>query len=108
MCEHVPRKKLCVNTNFIILDLWIQNYGCLKVLGEVWGGRAWAGAKVKLTKVPKSGGRRKKKKRRQQEKMGLARGRWAAIDRWAALALLDCGVSFFQKIWILFYLFLEL
>jgi hypothetical protein len=26
------------------LDLWIKNYGCLKFLGEIWVGRACAGA----------------------------------------------------------------
>jgi hypothetical protein len=49
----------------------------LKFLGELWAGRACAGAnEVELTKVPKSGGRRRKKREagrkmeRQEEKNG--------------------------------------
>jgi hypothetical protein len=53
------------------LDLQIKSYGCLKFIGEVWAGRACAGAnEVELTKVPKSGRRRKKKERDRREKGG--------------------------------------
>jgi hypothetical protein len=34
--EHVPWNKLCVSTNFIILDLRIKSYGETKNLGEMW------------------------------------------------------------------------
>jgi hypothetical protein len=39
------------------LDLWIKSYGCLKFQGEVWAGRACAGAnQQELTTCRKSGG----------------------------------------------------
>jgi hypothetical protein len=45
------------------LDLWIKSYGCLKFQGEVWAGRACAGAnQQELTTCTKSG--RKKKNSR--------------------------------------------
>jgi hypothetical protein len=45
----------------LFLDLQMKSYGCLKFLGEVWAGRAWAGTnEEKFIKVLKSEGRRKK------------------------------------------------
>jgi hypothetical protein len=39
------------------LDLWIKSYGYLKILGEVWVGRACAGAnQQELTTCAKIGG----------------------------------------------------
>jgi hypothetical protein len=45
------------------LELWIKSYGCLKFLGEVWAGRACAGANEEelTTWRKKIGGRRKEK-----------------------------------------------
>jgi hypothetical protein len=43
------------------LDLRIKSYGCLKFQGEVWAGRACAGAnQQELTTCAKSGGQEKK------------------------------------------------
>jgi hypothetical protein len=44
------------------LDLRIKSYGCLKFQGEVWAGRACAGAnQQELTTCTKSGGQEEKK-----------------------------------------------
>jgi hypothetical protein len=44
------------------LDLRIKSYGCLKFQGEVWAGRACAGAnQQELTTCTKSGGQERKK-----------------------------------------------
>jgi hypothetical protein len=44
------------------LDLRIKSYGCLKFQGEVWAGRACAGAnQQELTSCTKSGGQEEKK-----------------------------------------------
>jgi hypothetical protein len=44
------------------LDLRIKSYGCLKFQGEVWAGRACAGAnQQELTPCTKSGGQEEKK-----------------------------------------------
>jgi hypothetical protein len=52
------------------LDLRIKSYGCLKFKGEVWAGRACAGANPQeLTTCTKSGGQERKKISR---KMGTA------------------------------------
>ena len=56
-CEDVFHYKLCVSTNFIILDLQIKSYGCLKFLGEVSIGRACAIAnQQELTTSTQKGG----------------------------------------------------
>jgi hypothetical protein len=53
---HKFRNRLHGSTNFIIFGPTDQSYGCLKLLGEVWAGRAYAGAnEVELTKVLKNG-----------------------------------------------------
>jgi hypothetical protein len=50
------------------LDLWIKSYRCLKFQGEVWAGRACAGAnQQELTTCTKSGGQEEKTF---QEKLG--------------------------------------
>jgi hypothetical protein len=72
------------------LDLRIKSYGCLKFQGEVWAGRACAGAnQQELTTCTKSGGQERKKNSR---KMGTApqaqvstRGRRATASRRLAL-----------------------
>jgi hypothetical protein len=47
--------------NSYFLDLRIKSYGCLKFQGEVWAGRACAGAnQQKLTTCTKSGGQEEK------------------------------------------------
>jgi hypothetical protein len=52
------------------LDLRINSYGCLKFQGEVWAGRACAGAnQQELTTCTKSGGQEEKTF---QEKLGTA------------------------------------
>jgi hypothetical protein len=50
----VSCRKLCGKKKSYFLDLWIKSYGCLKFIGEVWAGRACAGANEKeLTKHQK-------------------------------------------------------
>jgi hypothetical protein len=57
------------------LDLRIKSYGCLKFQGEVWAGRACAGAnQQELATCAKSGGQGKKNSR----KMGTTR--WPRVD----------------------------
>jgi hypothetical protein len=71
-------------------DLRIKSYGCLKFQGEVWAGRACAGAnQQELTTCTKKGEQEKKKI---SQKMGTTpqaqvstRGRRATAGRWPAL-----------------------
>jgi hypothetical protein len=58
---------MCLAVSFVgkkthFLDLQIKSYGCLKFQGEVWAGRACAGAnQQELTTCAKSGGHEEKK-----------------------------------------------
>jgi hypothetical protein len=67
---------MCLALSFVgkqksyFLDLRIKSYGCLKFQGEVWAGRACAGAnQQELTTCTKSGGQEEKIF---QEKLGTA------------------------------------
>jgi hypothetical protein len=58
----VSRSKLRGKKKTHFLDLRIKSYGCLKFQGEVWVGRACAGAnQQELTTFAKSGGQEEKK-----------------------------------------------
>jgi hypothetical protein len=58
----VSRSKLRGKKKTHFLDLRIKSYGCLKFQGEVWVGRACAGAnQQELTTCAKSGGQEEKK-----------------------------------------------
>jgi hypothetical protein len=78
------------------LDLRIKSYGCLKFQGEVWAGRACAGAnQQELTTCTKSGGQEEKTF---QEKWELppqaqvsTRGRRATAGRRPALGRQPAG-----------------
>jgi hypothetical protein len=95
-CGHAPRNKLRMIQISLFLDLRIKSYGCLKFLGEVWAGRAWAGTnEEKFIKVLKSEGRRRKKAGGNNKKMQPAHGRLATSGHSPAIALSNCKVSFF-------------
>jgi hypothetical protein len=85
------------------LDLRIKSYGCLKFQGEVWAGRACAGAnQQELTTCTKSGGQEEKTF---QEKLGTTtqvqvstRGRRPAVARRLRVDTCACGtVQIFLK-----------
>jgi hypothetical protein len=64
------------------LDLRIKSYGCLKFQGEVWAGRACAGAnQQELTTCTKSGGQEEKKIQEKWELPHRCRCRPAAGGR---------------------------
>jgi hypothetical protein len=64
------------------LDLRIKSYGCLKFQGEVWAGRACAGAnQQELTTCTKSGGHEEKKIQEKWELPHRRRYRPAASGR---------------------------
>jgi hypothetical protein len=44
LCKHAPWNTIRGSTNFIIFGPMVKSYGCLKILGEVWVGRACVGA----------------------------------------------------------------
>jgi hypothetical protein len=86
------------------LDLRIKSYGCLKFQGEVWAGRACAGAnQQELTTCKKSGGQEEKKFQEKWELPHRHRCRPAAGGRplvagrpWAADLCLWDSSNFFE------------
>jgi hypothetical protein len=72
------------------LDPRIKSYGCLKFQGEVWAGRACAGAnQQELTTCAKSGGQGEKKfKKKGYSPTAVAStcGRRATAGRWPVLS----------------------
>jgi hypothetical protein len=76
------------------LDLQIKSYGCLKFQGEVWAGRACAGAnQQELTTCTKSGGQEEKKI---QEKWELPPQAQMSTRGWRATAGLWDSLIFFE------------
>jgi hypothetical protein len=90
-CEDASHRKLRGKKKSYFLDLQIKSYGCLKFLGEVWAGRACAGAnEEELTACGKTWGQRSRKEGvGGLDKGGPAQERLATASRpWPVMLLL--------------------
>jgi hypothetical protein len=84
------------------LDLRIKSYGCLKFQGDVWAGRACAGAnQQELTTCSKSGGQEEKKFQEKWEQPDRRRCRQQSPAGRGSTPVL---VRLFQIFYFLFYL----